>query len=262
MKTITKRQFTLIELLVVIAIIAILAAMLLPALSAARERAKVASCLSNLKQIGYYLTIYTGDNDGFYPNYAFFNNCGTRDNGWNDILMLQYIKPDVKLNRNKLIEGKDWQNTTFSCPSMDAAITGYSTVHYGYNYWHMGGSKLQNEKDSKCVPNSTGTWNNSCNVSEIADPTKMLAVADSYRVTTKTGTSWLNHEYKTDSSAGHIVAARHGGERNYNVAWADGHASTQLGDGVEANIYKPAQLGRYTDTPSNCWTRGGDHYKK
>ena len=145
---------------------------------------------------------------------------------------------------------------------MDAAISGHSTIHYGYNYWHMGANKKINDSDSTCVPTSAGKWNNSCNVSEIADPTKMVAVADAYRVTTNGGTNWLNHEYKTNSSSGHIVAARHGASRDYNVAWADGHASTQLGDGVEANIYKPAQLGRYTDTPSNCWTRGGDHYKK
>ena len=61
-----KKRFTLIELLVVIAIIAILAAMLLPALSAARGRAKTSNCAANMNQLGKLLTFYINDNNDYF----------------------------------------------------------------------------------------------------------------------------------------------------------------------------------------------------
>jgi prepilin-type N-terminal cleavage/methylation domain-containing protein len=104
----TRFGFTLIELLVVIAIIAILAAMLLPALAAAKERAKRVACVNSLKQMGIACSMYVGENNSTYPllkwdpagsiwypyELARFTapNDASLDTGWEDLGLLYITK--------------------------------------------------------------------------------------------------------------------------------------------------------------------------
>lgn len=84
-----KKAFTLIELLVVIAIIAILAAILFPVFAAAREKARMTMCASNMKQLGLATIMYANDNDENFPYDSF--NCWSVGQEW-----AVYIQPYVK----------------------------------------------------------------------------------------------------------------------------------------------------------------------
>ena len=108
-----EKKFTLIELLVVIAIIAILAAMLLPALSSARERAKAIKCLGNVKQITSASIMYAGDFSDYLPSMV--NYC-TSDVEWSRVIWYQGL-PDLYNGLGRLYSCKYVTLGSLFCPT-------------------------------------------------------------------------------------------------------------------------------------------------
>lgn len=136
--------FTLIELLVVLAIISVLAAILFPVFARARENARRASCMSNLKQIGLGVMMYAQDYDEKYPLNWHGNDPEDVNtdlskpsgvflvNGGHYVTYMDFIFPYVK------------NLQLFVCPSArsDATVPsyGYSSVFSGGGYWYNAGN--------------------------------------------------------------------------------------------------------------------------
>ena len=194
-----KQKFTLIELLVVIAIIAILAAMLLPALSAARESGKQSNCLGNIKQIATANQLYLQDNDDYaVPSRQQW--AGT-NRYWMRTLDDYGVR--VRNGHFKYTDG-------IQCP---AAYGTYTYSSYDLNpYVHM----LQENV------NNTGSSYPVFRMANLVDPSVAFSIFDlagstAYGSRYMYNSSWTNASYE-----GYHVGVRH--NYHFSLAFADGHA--------------------------------------
>jgi len=132
--------FTLIELLVVIAIIAILAALLLPVLSKAKEKAVRVQCASNLKQWGIALNLYAGDNRDHFPDLTGFAGAGAKDLSWMPTAFNTGFYPAYLYRNSAGAAGKERsRNDVLYCPTdlwhrYYELQPGYTTNLIGYFY--------------------------------------------------------------------------------------------------------------------------------
>jgi len=136
--------FTLIELLVVIAIISILSAILFPVFARARENARRASCMSNMKQLAFSVLQYVTDHDGKLMSYVGDNGAGGATSNWNRFVPIQpYIK--------------SWQ--VQFCPSAPSYRGGSNYTFVGYGQYGFPADS-SNRPIMTAVVNTTAGYTN------------------------------------------------------------------------------------------------------
>ena len=139
-----RQGFTLIELLVVIAIIAILAALLLPALSSAKEKSRRAVCKNNVHQVTLAALMYAGDNREYFPS-------GKRDDGAYHATFLSaktfdYFDKEARVNTNSL-----------SCPNKMNWIRN-EAAGWRVGYYCLWGYPTENDTRPRAGDYGLGTW--------------------------------------------------------------------------------------------------------
>jgi prepilin-type N-terminal cleavage/methylation domain-containing protein/prepilin-type processing-associated H-X9-DG protein len=212
------KGFTLIELLVVIAIIAILAAMLLPALTGAKQQANSTVCKNHLHQMGIALQLYGDDYNHKYPFYCYAtNSSAVYAFGWEEALTPYYRV--------------SWTNRAYHCPGyrgtlpygqlLETAMVG----SYGYNVLGTVGAPTVSGPLGLGYlhfwPEADTGFPGTPAVSEsmVRFPSEMLAIGDSRMSSVSDGTTV--HVYGRLILGSAEYPARHG--KNYNFVCCDGH---------------------------------------
>ena len=235
--------FTLIELLVVIAIIAILAAMLLPALSKAKERGLAAACLSNTRQMMLGVAMYSGDNGDFFPSPAIWWKSGPYRNAqglscggewlWRDQVtpdtpapMISGFVPNLKI----WVCPRRQRGLTYTTASgdWDPSITGF--LSYGFNDIAVFGSVDASGNMINTKPFKASF------VSQPADVVAMSDTSGSNDPNNTPAAAWLDTFWAGSSGPTQSATSENArlqtsyGRHNYrvNIAWVDGHSSSSL----------------------------------